>query len=237
MKIALCILTLNEIECLQVIFDKIPTTSIENGFDEIIAVDGGSTDGTIGFFEQRNIKVIGQSKKGRGQAFQLAFEKINADAFIFFSPDGNEAISNLKTFRPYLEKGADIVIASRMMKESVNEEDAQFFKWRKWANNIFNLAANLFFNRSGTYITDSINGYRAITKSAAHQLELNAHDYTIEYQMTMRALRSKLNIVEFPTIEGERIAGDTGAPSIPTGLRFIRRFFIELFEPTKAIPE
>ena len=124
-----------------------------------------------------------------------------------------------------------------MMKESVNEEDAQFFKWRKWANNIFNFAANLAFRRSGTYITDSINGYRAITKTAAQQLELNAHDYTIEYQMTIRALKMKLRIIEFPTIEGERIAGETGAPSIPTGLRFIRRFFIELFEPSKSIPK
>ncbi len=234
MKISLCILTLNEIDCLQAIFDTIPMPSNENGYDEIIAVDGGSTDGTIDFFQDRNIKVIGQSKRGRGEAFQLAFEMIQADAFIFFSPDGNEAISDLKKFRPYLENGVDIVIASRMMKESVNEEDAQLLKWRKWANNIFNLAANLFFKRSGVYITDSINGFRAITKSAAQQLELDAHDYTIEYQMTIRALKSKLKIVEFPTIEGERIAGETGAPSIPTGLRFIRRFFIELFEPSKS---
>jgi glycosyltransferase involved in cell wall biosynthesis len=234
MKIVLCILTLNEIECLQALFDQIPTPSIEHGFDEIVAIDGGSTDGTIEFFEQKQIKVIGQSKRGRGEAFHLAFSQLEADAFLFFSPDGNEAISDLKKFRLYLENGADIVIASRMMKESVNEEDAQLFKWRKWANNIFNLAANLFFNRSGKYITDSINGYRAITKSIAEQLELDAHDYTIEYQMTMRALKARCNVVEFPTIEGERIAGNTGAPSIPTGLRFIHRFFIELMEPSKV---
>lgn len=237
MKIVLCILTLNEIDCLRALFDKIPTPGVESGFDEIVAIDGGSTDGTVDFFHEIGVNVIGQSKKGRGEAFQLAFDKIAADAFIFFSPDGNEAISDLKTFSLHLEDGADIVIASRMMKESVNEEDTQVFRWRKWTNNLFNLAANLFFNRSGKYVTDSINGYRAITKSAAIQLELDAHDYTIEYQMTMRALKAKLKIVEFPTIEGERIAGETGAPSIPTGLRFINRFFLELFEPGKAITE
>ena len=61
-------------------------------------------------------------------------------------------------------------------------------------------------------------------------MDLDAPDYTIEYQMTMRALKHKLKITEFPTIEGQRLAGDTGCPSIPTGLRFIRRFFIELFK-------
>lgn len=228
MKIVLCILTLNEIECLRALFDKIPHPGAENGYDEIVVIDGGSTDGTINFFRERNIQVIGQSKKGRGEAFQLAFDKINTDAYLFFSPDGNESISDLKKFRSYLEDGADIVIASRMMKESVNEEDALIFKWRKWANNVFNFFANLLFNRSGKYITDSINGYRAITKAAAVQLRLDADDYTIEYQMTIRALKARLNIVEFPTIEGKRVAGETGAPSIPTGLRFIRRFFIEL---------
>ena len=234
MKIVLCILTLNEIDCLQLLFDQIPEPGVAAGFDEIVAIDGGSTDGTVEFFAKRKIQVFGQSKRGRGQAFQLAFENISADAFLFFSPDGNEAISDLGKFRPHLENGSDIVIASRMMKGSVNEEDAQLLRWRKWANNAFNLAANLFFNRSGKYVTDSINGYRAITKSAANKLCLNAQDYTIEYQMTIRALKARMKIVEFATIEGERIAGETGAPSIPTGLRFIRRFFTELFSPDIA---
>lgn len=229
MKIVLCILTFNEIDCLNVLFDQIPSAVDCTGYDEIVAIDGGSTDGTIDFFENRNIEIIGQSKKGRGEAFRLAFEKVDADAYLFFSPDGNEAISDLARFRTYLEDGADLVIASRMMKESVNEEDSQFFKWRKWANNAFNLLVNILFNRSGKYITDSINGYRAITKDCASRLSLDAPDYTIEYQMTIRALKQRMNIIEFPTIEGERVAGESGAPSIPTGLRFIRRLLLETF--------
>ena len=81
--------------------------------------------------------------------------------------------------------------------------------------------ANFAFRRDGPFITDSINGYRAIRRSAdAEELKLDATDYTIEYQMTIRALRAGARIVEFPTHERPRIAGRTGAPSIPTGLRF-----------------
>ena len=171
---------------------------------------------------------LGQTRRGRGEAFHLAVSDIPADAFIFFSPDGNEEIEDLPKFRPLLEQGADIVIASRMMKGAVNEEDAQLFRWRKWANNAFNLMANIAFRRTGPFITDSINGYRATTKAVFDSLGLNALDYTIEYQMTIRALKHRLRIVEFPTHEGERIAGESGAPSIPTGLRFIGRFVSEL---------
>ncbi|MDR3606940.1 MAG: glycosyltransferase family 2 protein [Oligoflexia bacterium] len=228
-KVALCVLTRNELPCLKVIFPKMPRPSQEAGFDAIYAIDGGSTDGTVEFFSENNIPVIAQSKRGRGEAFLIAFREIDADAYVFFSPDGNESIDDICKFKPILECGADLVIASRMMKGAVNEEDHQFLRLRKWANNAFNLAVNLLFRRKGQFISDSINGFRAITKSAADRLQLDAWDYTIEYQMTMRALKARMKIVEFPTIEGQRIAGETGAPSFQTGLRFIGRLFKEFF--------
>ena len=229
MKTSLIILTLNEIECLSALFDKIPLPSEQSGYDEIVAVDGGSTDGTIEFFKERNIRIIGQSKRGRGEAFHNAFRELDSDLFIFFSPDGNEDMSDLPKFKKIVqEKNADIVIASRMTKGSVNEEDHQLFKWRKWANNAFNVACNLCIQKNDPYITYYINGYRAVTKQAFLKLDLDAQDYTIEYQMTMRAMKRGLNVVEFSTIEGQRVAGDTGAPSISTGLKFIRCFFREL---------
>lgn len=228
MHIALCLLTRNERDCLEIMFPRLPAPGPDAGFDSLHAIDGGSTDGTLEFFAEHGVSVIGQSDRGRGHAFQLAFREIEADAFIFFSPDGNEDPADLPRFRPLLEAGADIVIASRMMAGARNEEDDQVLRLRKWANNAFNLMANLAFRRSGPFITDTINGYRAITAKAAGVLALDAPDYTIEYQMSMRGLKQRLNIVEFPTYEGDRVAGDTQAHAIPTGLRFIRAFWREL---------
>ncbi len=230
-KTLLVILTRNELACLKVIFPKIPKPSPQAGFDDWVAIDGCSTDGTIEFFKEQGVPVISQSKRGRGEAFQLALSQVPADYYIFFSPDGNEAIEDLPRFKPLLKGGADLVIASRMCEGALNEEDHQIVKLRKWANNAFNLMANLFFRKKGKYITDSINGFRALSKATAEKLQLDAFDYTIEYQMTMRALRAGLNVVEFPTQEGQRVAGETGAPSWSTGLRFIKCFFRELFRP------
>jgi glycosyltransferase involved in cell wall biosynthesis len=228
MKITLCILTRNELPCLKQIFPTIPAPGPAAGFDQIVAIDGNSTDGTVEYFGEHGIAVVGQSKRGRGDAFQQAFASVSADAYIFFSPDGNEAVEDLPKFREHLAAGADVVIASRMMKGAVNEEDSELLRWRKWANQAFTLLANLCFRRHGPYITDTINGYRAITRDAARKLNLDALDYTIEYQMSMRSFRKGLKIVEFPTIEGHRVAGESGAPSIPTGLRFIRCLWREL---------
>ena len=227
MRVALCLLTYNERPCLEQIFPLIPAPSPSSGFDQLVAIDGGSKDGTLEYYRDHDVPVIGQSHRGRGDAFLLAFEWVEADAYIFFSPDGNEDVRDLPKFKPLLERGADLVIASRMMRDAVNEEDIHLLKPRKWANNALNLLANGLFRKVGCFVTDSINGYRAITRHAAQELKLDALDYTIEYQMTIRALKQRMAIAEFPTREGQRVAGVTGASSFPTGLRFLRRLWTE----------
>jgi len=42
---------------------------------------------------------------------------------LFFSPDGNENPADIPKFKPLLEQGNDIVIATRMTKTAHNEED------------------------------------------------------------------------------------------------------------------
>ena len=224
MKISLVVLTYNEIVGVRHLIDSIPFSAVE----EVFFVDGGSTDGTLEFLAERNITVYKQDLKGRGEAFHLAFKKAAGDALIFFSPDGNEDPRDIPKFRGYLEQGYEMVIGTRMAKGAHNEEDEQFFKWRKWANNAFNLMANLTWNR-GAYVTDTINGFRAITKDGWAKLGLDAKRYTIEYQSTIRAFKRKLKIFEFPTFENVRLDGREGAPAIKTGMDFLHLYWKELF--------
>jgi len=53
MKSSLIILTLNEIEGVKALFDRIPMKTV----DSCLVIDGGSTDGTIEFFEAHDIPV------------------------------------------------------------------------------------------------------------------------------------------------------------------------------------
>ena len=225
MKTTLIILTRNEIEGVKAIVPRIPREAV----DEIFAVDYRSTDGTVEFFKEQNIRVVPQEKPGRGEAFRLAMQIAEGDALIFFSPDGNENPNDIVKFRPLLEEGYDIVIASRMMKGAHNEEDDQLLRLRKWANQLFGLVANIFWNRSGRYVTDTINGYRAVTKRAWEKLQPDGEGFTIEYQSSIRAFKYRMRIAEFPTHEGSRIGGKSGARAIPTGLKFILCFLRELY--------
>lgn len=220
-RILLVVLTFNEIDGVRVLAPRLADHRAL-GVDEIVAVDGGSTDGTLDVFAEHEIPVLKQTSRGRGEAMKLAAEHSDADYLVFFSPDGNENWEDIRRFRPYFEQGADLVIASRMMRGAHNEEDEELLRFRKWANNAFNLAANLLCRREGPYISDSINGFRGIRRALFNELGVDAVGFTVEYQMTMRALRKRVRIVEFPTHEGARIGGETKAPSIPTGIQFIK---------------
>lgn len=227
----LVILTRNEIEGMRALVGRIPFEAV----DEHFVVDYRSDDGTVEFVKKRGMRIVRQERPGRGEAFRLAASLARGELLVFFSPDGNEDPADIPKLLAKLREGYDMVIASRFLPRSRNEEDDWFIKPRAWANRGFTLIANLFWNRSGRYITDTINGYRAIRKSAFERLRLTAEGYAIEYQMSIRAMRLGLRIAEIPTIEGQRIGGESKAKAIPTGIRFLGFLCREILASLRGI--
>lgn len=219
---SLIILTLNEIEGLKKLFPLIPINEIK----EVFAVDGGSTDGTLEFFKKNRIKILNQRSNGRGEAFRLAFNKAKYTNLVFFSPDGNENPYDILKLFSYLDKGYDIVIASRFMKGARCDEDDKLIKIRKFGNKIFTLFVNILFNGR---LTDSINGFRGVTKKAFRKIQPDAFGFGIEYQISIRALKHKMKILEIPTIENKRIGGQSTAGTLSVGWYFVKLLVREFF--------
>ena len=224
MRISLVFITKNEEVGLGAILPAMDLSP----FDQVYAIDAHSQDGTRERFLQQGIPVYQQSIPGLGAATLQARDHCTTDAMIFFHPDGNEDYRDLPRFIEQLRLGHELVIASRMIEGSYNEDDDQVLKWRKWANLCFALISNTLFGSRHCRVTDVVQGFRALTCDAFDRLKLDQTNCTIDYQMVIRALKLRLRIAEFPTIEGERIAGATNFASIPTGIAEVKMLWREI---------
>lgn len=233
LKRALVLLTFNEIEALTKLFDKIP----QDAADEFFAVDGGSKDGTVEYLQSKGVKVLGQPRRGRGCAFQVALDSTSADVLCYYSPDGNEDPADIPKLFEKLEAGGyDLVVASRMCKGAHNEEDEQTLPLRKWVNQAFTFLANIIWNR-GPYVTDTINGFRAVRADSLRRADCRVDGFVIEYLMSMRMMKLGMRIGEIATYESPRLGGQSTAHSWPTGVEFTRHLLREIATGRRAAPE
>lgn len=85
MKTTLCVLTLNEIDSMKIIMPRVDTRV----FDQVLVIDGGSTDGTIEWSRAQGYEVYVQKQRGLRQAYLEALPHIRGDVMVTFSPDGN----------------------------------------------------------------------------------------------------------------------------------------------------
>lgn len=214
---ALIILTLNEIEGSQALYSQLPL----HLFDRVLLVDGGSTDGTRQFWIDRGVEVFPRNSPGRGSAFLFAMESCQEDILLFFSPDGNEDPRSIPAILKALDK-ADLVIATRFGRGGTSE-DAGIF--RAFGNHLFTCICNILFRCK---VTDAVNGFRGIWHNRMTRLNLVHSKFEIEMQMTIRAAKTGLKIVEVPTHEGPRIGGISKVNSFAVGASFLVLILKEL---------
>ena len=68
-RITRCILTLNEQPCVEVVWPLLPSQDVAAGFDRVVVIDSGSTDGTVEYFQDRGVRVLAQKTHGGGAPF------------------------------------------------------------------------------------------------------------------------------------------------------------------------
>jgi glycosyltransferase involved in cell wall biosynthesis len=224
MKLSLCLLTWNEVKGCQ---HDVPLISREH-FDEIYAIDGGSTDGTVEYLQSQGIPVYRQDKPGYNNAYLSAFRRCSTDALIMYHPKGTVDPQVTLEFRRFLEDGYDLVIASRNIAGAANEEDIRIFKPRKWFVTGLALTAGVLWKREGSMIWDVLHGCRAMRKDAFFAIEPLQDCLSIDIEMVIRAYRKRLRRIEFPVHEKPRLHGETHFKAFPTGLLVLRYLVQEL---------
>jgi len=207
-QVTVLICTLNEAENLPYVLPRIP-----GWVDDVVIVDGRSTDGTVGVARmlRPSARVLFQQGRGKGDALRFGVREANGDIIVTLDADGETDPVDLPTFVQAIQCGYDFAKGSRLAHGRPLR--MPFYRWV--GNKILAMTFNLLY---GTRFTDVCSGYVAFRKVSFLRLQLTYDNCEMEQQMLARARKLGMAMVEVPHHSDGRIAGASKVSGIRQGL-------------------
>jgi dolichol-phosphate mannosyltransferase len=195
--------------------------------DEIIVVDGHSTDKTREIAENLDAKIILDHKKGKGEAMRSSIPHISGDITVFLDADGSHDPNDIaRIIKPILKDEADHVTGSRLTGGSSELHGGFDECFRLMGSSFITACINW---RYKVRLSDSQNGFRAIKTPVLKELDLKENKTTIEQEMIIKTLKKGYRIAEVPTHEYKRKYGDSHIKLWKHSLRYIYSLIKYLF--------
>lgn len=216
--VSIVIPTLNEAENLKWLLPRLPAW-----VHEILIIDGCSTDDTIRVAEslRSEVKIVVERKRGKGAALRRGFEAATGDVVVMMDADGSMAPDEIIHFVSALMSGADFAKGTRFM-QGAGTSDMTLF--RRAGNLGLTWTVRMLY---GSAFSDLCYGYMAFWRRHVPLLKSECDGFEIETLINIRALKSKLKIVEVASFESERIHGTSNLRAIPDGWRVLKTIFRE----------
>ncbi len=206
--VTLLALTMNEVEGMRAIMPQIDP----DWYDQLIIIDGGSTDGTLEYAKEQGYSVHVQTRPGLGNAYCEALGFVTSDIIITFSPDGNSDPARIPDLIAKMREGHDIVSVSRYLDWARSDDDDMVTKFGNW---LFTRLFNVMFRRS---VTDLLVIYRAFRTSLVMELDVTHQAIAWQTQLITRAAKGGKSLAEIPGNEPPRIGGARKMNPIRNGL-------------------
>ena len=227
-RVSAIIPTLNEAANLPHVFSRLPFAELF----EVIVVDGHSTDDTVQVARELfpSVRIVLQEGKGKGDALACGFAAARGDIIVMLDADGSTDPAEIPAYLDCLFAGADFAKGSRFMPGGGS---ADITPVRKLGNQFLNGIVNVLF---GTAYTDLCYGYNAFWSEVLPTIDVSCAGFEVETLINVRIAKAGLAVGEVPSIEHERIHGESKLHPVRDGLRVLRTIVSERLtrQPTPA---
>ena len=202
MKISVVIPTKNEETTLEPIL-----AGVLKHADEILVIDGHSTDRTRAIAAEYNVPVHLDQGGGKGEAMRMAIKLFSGDIIVYIDADGSHDPEDVPGLvAPLMEDQADMVVGSRFKGGSDELVGNLNQLFRITGSNIITTFINYRWN---VHLSDTQNGFRALTREAAEALDLTVDGFPIETEMDIQLLRRGFRVNEVAAHEYPRKGGES----------------------------
>jgi dolichol-phosphate mannosyltransferase len=194
-----CVLvpTLDEAETV----GDVVTAFRDEGFENVLVVDGGSSDDTPALARDAGARVVTQSGTGKGQAVREAVaDHVDAPYVLLVDGDGTYQAADAETMLAPLDEGYDHVIGNRF----ADMHDDAMTRVNRVGNRLFNRA---FAVIHGTDFEDILSGYRAFTRESFQRMRLTAEGFGIETEMAVECAKHDIRTTVVPVTYLPRPSG------------------------------
>lgn len=211
-KVSLIIPTLNEADNLRCVLPTIPDL-----VDELVIVDGGSTDGTldVAIMLRPDARVVIEPLRGKGHALKRGFEVATGDILVMMDADGSMDPRDILTFVAALRAGADVAKGSRFLQGGGSSDLTTL---RSVGNFMLTQAVRLSFG--GRY-SDLCYGFMAFWRHVLPTFDGGVAGFEVETFLNVRALAAGLRVVEVASFENPRIHGVSHLRTFRDGSRVL----------------
>lgn len=221
-KVSVVIPTLNEEKNLQMVLEEIKDFFKKRNYEyEIIVVDGYSTDKTVDVAKRFGCKVL-YDNVGKGSALIKGMSVASGDIIITMDADVSQRPVELGLMVEGIRVGYDIVMGSRFIQGG-GTEDMPWY--RKLGNKFFVFIVNLIWRMN---YSDLCYGYRAFRKDVWKKLELKSEGFGIETEISIKAAKKRMKVLEVPSFEKKRLYGEGKLKTFRDGLVILKTIMREL---------
>lgn len=199
--------------CVQKALEGIRRTNLTG---EVIVCDNGSTDDSVAVATAAGARVVHESERGYGNAYQQGFRAARGRYLIMGDSDLTYDFSELHRLVANLREGHDYVLGSRFAGRIM--PGAMPWSHRYIGNPALTGILNRFFKLR---TSDAHSGMRGFTREAYERMGCRTKGMEFASEIVINAARAGLRVTEVPITYHPRL-GESKLRSIKDGWRHLR---------------